>query len=76
MDDFKKQLEIIEKKEISFINPKHFEKSLKNDKNKQKLLLTIDDGFLSFYQNAWPILKEKRIPFILFVSTREVGAYN
>ena len=38
--------------------------------------MTIDDGFLSFYQNAWPILKEKKIPFILFVSTREVGSFN
>ena len=31
---------------------------------------------MSFYKNAWPILKEKKIPFILFVSTREIGAYN
>ena len=31
---------------------------------------------MSFYKNAWPILKEKKIPFILFVSTREVGAFN
>ena len=38
------------------------------------MLLTIDDGFLSFYENAWPILKKKQIPFILFVSTREVGS--
>ena len=52
------------------------EKELKNNKSKRKILLTIDDGFLSFYKNAWPILKEKKIPFILFVSTREVGAFN
>ena len=31
---------------------------------------------LSFYKNAWPILKERKIPFILFVNTREVGSYN
>ena len=42
----------------------------------RKILLTIDDGFLSFYENAWPILKAKKIPFILFVSTREIGAFN
>ena len=36
----------------------------------------IDDGLLSFYENAWPILKEKKIPFILFVNTREVGSFN
>ena len=39
-------------------------------------MLTIDDGLLSFYNNAWPILKKKKIPFLLFVSTREVGSYN
>ena len=39
-------------------------------------MLTIDDGLLSFYENAWPILNKKNIPFILFVNTREVGAYN
>ena len=31
---------------------------------------------MSFYQNAWPILKKNKIPFILFVSTREVGSFN
>ena len=36
----------------------------------------MDDGLLSFYENAWPILKEKNIPFILFVNTREVGSFN
>ena len=39
-------------------------------------MFTVDDGLLSFYQNAWPILKKKQIPFILFVNTREVGAFN
>ena len=58
------------------MNPKNFEDELKNNKSQRKVLLTIDDGFASFYQNAWPILKKKKIPFILFVSTREVGAFN
>jgi len=74
--DFKEHIRIIEENNISFINPKDFEKELKNNKSKRKILLTIDDGFLSFYKNAWPILKERKIPFILFVSTREIGAYN
>ena len=74
--DFKKQLEIIQKNNINFINPKDFEKELINNKKQRKILLTIDDGFLSFYNNAWPVLKKKKIPFILFVSTREVGSFN
>ena len=74
--DFSEHIKIIEENNIIFINPKNFETNLKNNKLTRKILLTIDDGFLSFYKNAWPLLKEKKIPFILFVSTREVGAYN
>jgi poly-beta-1,6-N-acetyl-D-glucosamine N-deacetylase len=76
MNDFREQLKIIEEQNIIFINPLNFEKSLKSKKSKRKILLTIDDGFLSFYKNAWPVLKEKKIPFILFVNTREVGTFN
>ena len=76
INDFKEHLRIIEQNNIKFINPNDFEKELVNNKLQKKILLTIDDGFLSFYENAWPILKEKKIPFILFVSTREVGAFN
>ncbi len=74
--DFMEHLNILEKNKINFVNPKNFENDLKNNKSQRKVLLTIDDGFSSFYQNAWPILKKKKIPFILFVSTREVGAFN
>ena len=76
MSDFKEHLKIIQESGIEFVNPKNFEDQLKKNKLQRKILLTIDDGFLSFYKNAWPILKEKKIPFILFVSTREVGVFN
>ena len=76
LDVFKEQLNIIEEEGIKFIHPDNFEKSIKEKKSERKILFTVDDGLLSFYENAWPILKEKRIPFILFVNTREVGSYN
>ena len=76
INDFKQHLKIIEENKINFINPNNFETELRENKNKRKILLTIDDGFSSFYNNAWPLLKEKKIPFILFVSTREVGNFN
>ena len=76
ISDFVKQLELIESHNISFVNPKNFEQNLTLNKSERKILLTIDDAFLSFYENAWPILKEKKIPFILFVNTREVGSFN
>ncbi len=76
INDFKNHLKIIRDNKIKFVNPKKFEEELINNKKQRKVLLTIDDGFSSFYENAWPILKKERIPFILFISTREVGLFN
>ena len=76
INDFKEHLKIIEDNKISFVDPKNFEDELLKNKKQRKILLTIDDGFSSFYENAWPILKKKKIPFILFVNTREVGSFN
>ena len=74
--DFIEHLKILKTNKIHFINAKDFEIELKNNKSQRKILLTVDDGFASFYQNAWPILKKEKIPFILFVSTREIGTFN
>ena len=76
LDVFKEQINLIEKENIKFIHPKDFENSLYKNKNERKVLLTIDDGLMSFYKNAWPILREKKIPFILFVNTENVGTFN
>ena len=60
IDIFKEQLQIIEKSGIKFIHPNDLELSLSENKKDRKILLTIDDGLLSFYKNAWPILKKKK----------------
>ena len=73
MNDFKNHLKIIKGNKIKFVNPKKFEEELINNKKQRKVLLTIDDGFSSFYKHAWPYLREKKIPFILFISTEAVG---
>ena len=70
---FIEQLELINKAKIEFITFKKFEKIITTSMNKNYILLTIDDAFESFYLNAWPILKSEKIPFILFVNTREIG---
>tara|TARA_X000001036_G_scaffold420073_1_gene440555 strand:- start:577 stop:1623 length:1047 start_codon:yes stop_codon:yes gene_type:complete len=73
MSEFNSHIEMIKDAKMSFVDPKEFESSLNNLKLQRKILITIDDGFLSFYNNAWPVLKKNKIPFILFISTREVG---
>ena len=52
---------------IEFITAKKFEEVVKTNIDKNYLLLTIDDAFASFYLKAWPILKSKKIQFILFI---------
>ena len=76
IDIFKKQIEQINNKKINFIIPSNFDKNFNFKKERKQILLTIDDAFSSFYENAWPILKKEKIPFILFVSTQPVGNYE
>ena len=73
MDIFKKQINIIENLKIKFLHPKNFNEEISKPNKVKKILLTIDDGFQSFYDNAWPVLKKENIPFILFISTAYVG---
>ena len=73
MDVFKNHIELIIDANLSFYHPKKFEDEFDIPKKDKKILLTIDDAFQSFYENAWPYLKEKKIPFVLFVSTEPVG---
>ncbi len=72
--DFIKHIDLIIKNDFNFIDANNFENNLIKNKNKKKILLTIDDAFKSFYDQAWPILKNKKIPFLLFVNTREIGS--
>ena len=73
IDVFQKHLNIIKENSFAFLNPKNFELEFNKVSEEKKILLTIDDAFSSFYQNAWPILKKNKIPFILFVSTETIG---
>ena len=73
LDIFKKHINLIKDSNLIFYNPDEFSKNFKEVKKQKKILLTIDDAFMSFYENAWPILKKEKIPFILFVSTKAVG---
>ena len=66
-------MDIIKESGFDFHNPNYFDKQFKISKTRKEILITIDDAFKSFYTEAWPYLKENKIPFILFVSTEPVG---
>tara|TARA_Y100000591_G_scaffold315147_1_gene322424 strand:- start:1110 stop:2162 length:1053 start_codon:yes stop_codon:yes gene_type:complete len=73
MDIFKKQMRLVKELGYKFYDPKIFLEEFEKPKDKKKILITIDDGFKSFYNEAWPYLKKNKIPFILFISTEPVG---
>ena len=73
MDVFKNHIELIKNSGLLFMDPQDFIKNFDTPKDQKKILLTVDDGFKSFYDEAWPYLKENKIPFILFVSTEPIG---
>ena len=73
MNVFENQIKIIQQLNFKFYDPDDFQKNFKFPKNEKKILITIDDAFSSFYENAWPLFNKKNIPFILFVSTEAVG---
>ena len=73
MDIFKEHIEIIKNSNYNFHDPKDFDKQFNTPKTKKEILITVDDAFQSFYTEAWPYLRENKIPFILFVSTEPVG---
>tara|TARA_B100001741_G_scaffold20381_1_gene15248 strand:- start:810 stop:1871 length:1062 start_codon:yes stop_codon:yes gene_type:complete len=73
IDVFYEHIKLIKDLNYHFLNLKDFIENFDKAKKTKKILITIDDGFLSFYENAWPFLKKNKIPFILFVSTEPVG---
>ena len=73
MDIFLKHIELINDSGYEFIYPDEFNEQFNTSKKQKKILLTIDDGLKSFYDFAWPFLKKNKIPFILFVSTEQIG---
>ncbi len=73
MDVFIQQMEAIKTLGYKFYDQNFFLKEFTEPKKEKKILITIDDGFKSFYNEAWPYLKENKIPFILFISTEPVG---
>ena len=73
MEVFKNHIEIIRDIGYNFYIPSKLKENFNIPKKNKEILITIDDGFQSFYIEAWPYLKKYKIPFILFISTKAVN---
>ena len=40
------------------------------------IVITFDDGYLNFYTNAWPVLKDYGFKAVVFLVTKHVGGVN
>ncbi|WP_169738573.1 polysaccharide deacetylase family protein [Desulfofalx alkaliphila] len=67
-EDFASQLDFLQEQGVRFLTPQEAEDYLVGKKHfSGKLaLVTFDDGDLSLYKHAFPVLKDKQIPFLLF----------
>ncbi len=73
---FRKHLEIIQSENFNVIGIDHLVKILREGKElpDKTVLITVDDAFKSFFNNAYPILKEFGFPFSIFVSTASISS--
>lgn len=71
---FREQMQTLKNAGIPVISLKDFLAWKKGEKAipPKSVLITIDDGFISGYSVAWPILKEFGYPFVMYVYTKYV----
>ncbi len=74
MEVFKKQLDYLKNNNYHVLTLKEAVKAMKEGEVQSKsVVLTVDDGYKSFYENAFPLLQEYGYPVTIFVNTSYVG---
>ncbi|SNX54973.1 polysaccharide deacetylase family protein [Thermoanaerobacterium sp. RBIITD] len=73
--EFTRQLKYLTEQGVRFVTPQEAEDYLRGHKSisGKLVLITFDDGDLSIYKHAFPLLKEKHIPFLLFFIADQAG---
>jgi len=46
---------------------------LERDDRRPCFVLTFDDGFRDLYENGWPLLHERHLPFTVYIASKFVG---
>jgi peptidoglycan/xylan/chitin deacetylase (PgdA/CDA1 family) len=72
--DFESHLSYLSKNSFKVLSYSDAIDYLKSDGPTQKVaVITIDDGYRSFYKNGYPLLKKYKFPATLFINTESVG---
>ncbi len=76
VDEFKEQIERMQNGKSSFLTLAGLDHRLTEGMNvpERTYLITFSDGYRGVHEYAWPILREHRIPFVVFMHTGFVGS--
>jgi poly-beta-1,6-N-acetyl-D-glucosamine N-deacetylase len=74
-DEFIEQLDWLKTQNATFLSLEELHKHLTRGEAipEKSVVLTFDDNYQGFYDIAYPILKERKIPAVMFVHTDKVG---
>ena len=72
VERFQEQMEFLKSNDYTVISLQQLAHFLQKGKKlpERGVVITIDDGYKSVYENAWPILKEYGYPFTVFLYTK------
>ena len=78
LENFDEHIEELNKDKYNIVSLRTITDALKNDLKlpPRTIAITIDDGYLSSYTEAWPRLKKAAIPFTIFISTGSINEKN
>ena len=74
--EFEKEMQAIKDNGFTVIGMQDFLAWRRGEKDipAKSAIITIDDGWISTYENAWPILKKFGYPFTVFIYINYVGS--
>lgn len=68
---FERQLELLDGHEVVSLD--HSLDRLDAGDRRPSFVLTFDDGFADVYEHAWPLLRERGVPFTIYLATAYVS---
>ena len=69
VDRFREQMTFLKENDYTVISLESLVRSLQDRRKlpEKAVVITIDDGYKSVYENAWPVLKDFHYPFTVFL---------
>lgn len=71
IDDFRDQLDALERHEVVSLDTA-LDRLDRRDLA-HSVVLTFDDGFADVYENAWPLLRDRELPFTMYLASAYMG---